>query len=133
MDMMKIYGAEFTNLEKALKLQSGKHLVHASNIANVSTPKYQALEYSFEKNLKEVYSEKGDAGFLTKTNPNHLSPYSPPKIKKSNDPISRIDGNNVNIDKELTNVSKNNFDYNSTLAFLTSKYALLKYAMSSEG
>ena len=132
MDMMKMYGTEFTNLEKALRFQSGRHLVHASNIANVSTPRYKALEYSFENNLKEAYRKPGDANFLTKSQPGHLSQYSSPKLKKVNTPPVKPDGNTVNIDKEIVAVNKNSFDFSATLAFLNKKYSLLKYAMASQ-
>ena len=129
MDLMKIYGDEYSGLEKALKHQSTRHNVHASNIANVSTPNYIAKEFNFENSLKEELGRGESAGFLTRTNSAHMQMHVPAKLTLDKTPSGRIDGNNVALDKEMATITQNSIDNNATLAFMKKKMDILKYTI----
>jgi flagellar basal-body rod protein FlgB len=104
----------------------------AHNIANVDTPGYKAQHVSFESQLKHVLD--GDAhepgAALHTTAPNHLGGrlgVASPLVgitQRSND--LRNDGNNVDIDLEMTTLAETTQRYQALAQLAGSKLALLK-------
>jgi flagellar basal-body rod protein FlgB len=122
-DMGDIYRIrELGYLQKGLDMLSTRQAATASNIANSETPGYKAVQVSFEDKLAAAIG-KGFA--MTETNPRHM-PLQNKGIYGVTPDIStvtegaRIDGNTVDIDKELTNMSSTQFGYD-TLAVATNK------------
>jgi flagellar basal-body rod protein FlgB len=74
-----------------------RHDVIAQNISNVNTPGYQTLEVNFEAALKESLESGAKAQSVTVT----------PQIEPGKGGVTRADGNNVDIDMELTRLQKN--------------------------
>ncbi len=98
-------------MRHALAFTNRRQDVIASNIANADTPGYKAFDVVLRKSL-------GGSKNLepTRTNSRHLSmdesgsSLSGLQIERSREP-ARLDGNNVNLDQELTRLLENKVKY----------------------
>ena len=137
MDISKIYGGNIDIFKKVLDLRSEKHNIISSNIANIDTPNYKSVDISFEEQLRSAADSDSGKG-LKKTHDNHLTgdlkniEKVSPEIIIDNSP-SGIDGNNVNIDKEVTNMAENTIMYNAVAQLILKKFEGLKYAIDQGG
>lgn len=102
--------------KKALDIDAQRTLLINSNIANAEVPGYKAVDFKpFEDELKQAYENKmpmaqtnaGHMGGLL----NNLGTYMP-EVVVSEAP-GRIDGNNVNLDKEVANLSETSTMYSA--------------------
>lgn len=113
-----------TSLVKSMDGLSVRHKVIANNIANVNTPGFIRSEVSFTDQLKKALTMKDPENSLKRINDinidtqqDYLSP-------------TRSDGNNVSIDKEMTDMSKNTLEYETLTKLLNMKFSLLQTAIS---
>ncbi|WP_243153518.1 flagellar basal body rod protein FlgB [Senegalia massiliensis] len=88
-----------------------------NNISNVNTPGYKKNKVSFEENLKEQLNMSNSLKLNT-TNSRHIGFKNKQintdiKITKDNSYSTRNDDNNVNIDVEMANLTKNTMLYNA--------------------
>ena len=105
--------------KKALDVSAQRALLINSNIANAETPGYKAVDLKpFESELKQAYKSQAA---MVKTDPRHMSGgvnnlnnYQP-TIEISQD-TPRLDGNNVNLDKEMTKMMENSLNYQTIIA-----------------
>lgn len=137
MDISKIYGGNIDIFKKVLDLRSEKHNIISSNIANIDTPNYKSVDISFEEQLRAAADSSSGNG-LKKTNDNHLPggvrdiENIKPEINIDNTP-SGIDGNNVDIDKEVTKMAENTIMYNAVAQLVLKKFEGLKYVIDQGG
>ncbi len=113
-----------TLLEKMLDVSSVKHKVIANNIANVNTPGYKKMEVSFADQLEKAVNESSMNKFDT----------FQPKIVISKEDTSetvRNDGNNVDMDKEVSALVKNTLSYNIYTQLMAKKIELVKSAIEN--
>ena len=111
-----------TLLEKMLDVSSVKHKVIANNIANVNTPGYKKMEVSFSDQLEKALNESAMNKFDTLQ----------PKIvisKEDTSETARNDGNNVDMDKEVSSLVKNTLTYSIYTQLLAKKYEGIKSAI----
>lgn len=111
-----------TLLEKMLDVSSIKHKVIANNIANVNTPGYKKMEVSFADQLEKAVNEGSMNKFDTLQ----------PKIvisKEDKSETGRNDGNNVDMDKEVSSLVKNTLSYSIYTQLLAKKYEGIKSAI----
>ena len=114
-------------LEKSLNAASLQHQMISNNISNVDTPGYKRSEVVFQSKLDAVLGLKDKEYLpLTITDKNHISIVPNltindinPEIIVNNETSSRNDGNNVDIDSEMSKLAENTAYY-SSLAQLTS-------------
>ncbi len=112
-------------VEKALDFRSLRQKLIAGNLANVDTPYYRARDVSFEnylaKEADKLENKKLPILEIAKTNPLHMS------SKASNSSLdaeiffrgthpTRNDGNNVDLDIETTEMSKNTMMYDALIS-----------------
>jgi flagellar basal-body rod protein FlgB len=94
--------------------------VISSNIANINTPNYKAKDLVFEQELKKAQNKNSDELKLTITNPMHIAsfedtttkPLQPKLVQKSGLKVQN-DGNNVNLDREMSDMAKNSVMFNA--------------------
>ena len=114
----------------ALKGLSARQQVISSNIANVDTPGYSAKQLDFETTLKRTLNQTNNKLALAKTSSSHLDTYSSVATLFNTSNRSggtyREDGNNVDIDTELIDMSETNLRYQAISQGISSKLLLLK-------
>jgi len=105
----------------------------ANNIANIDTPDYKAQRVSFESQLQAALdgSESDNSLPMTTTNQRHISlghaPFDPRTMAVQQDNSSlRNDGNNVDIDLEMTTLAETSLRYQALTQLSGMKISLLK-------
>lgn len=111
-----------------------KHTVIAENIANIDTPNYKASDLKFEKVMGE-YMNTGKKLPLAVTDGKHLtSPQRPLMaenfVYKQNNPSVRQDGNDVNLDYEMSNLSANGVMFQTLSTITSHEFTKLKTAIA---
>ncbi len=103
---------------KALDFHAQRMLMINSNIANAETPGYKAVDMApFETRLKEAMRP---AAPLLRTDSRHMQGPTDsldtvmPEVVVSEEP-SRIDGNNVNLDKEMISMTQTSTMYQAVI------------------
>ncbi len=111
---------------RALDLRMDSQRASSANIANQDTPYYKAIEVPFEEAMRASLPSSSVLP-LTTTHPGHLSsleailsPSSGVAVL-SPDPPVRLDGNNVNAEKEMARMMENQLMYNATIQLLSQK------------
>ena len=138
---MEILGDQFQVLAKALDLRMVNHRVISSNIANVDTPGYQAQRMDFEASMQQAIEEIliGQANSLT-NDPDSLMQHAlgsetgtEPIIEPTGDPALGLDGNNVNMESQLGDLTGNSLMYQVTVQLLASKLRQIESILQNEG
>jgi flagellar basal-body rod protein FlgB len=97
----------FQNIEITTKALDGlllRHSTISNNIANVDTPGYKRMDVNFE----QVFSKELSKSQLEKTNISNLTP----KVYTDKANYSyRMDGNNVDVDVEMSYLTKTKLKY----------------------
>lgn len=88
-----------------------RHRVISQNIANVNTPNYLARDVEFEAELAERL-KAGDAAGIHRIQP---------EVRLQEGLVTRADGNNVDIDREIGRLNKNSLLY-QTYSQVTAAY-----------
>lgn len=120
-------------LKKALDFNAQKTAITASNISNADTPGYKSMSVEFENVLQQATGEKSIP--MTGTNPRHIRPDNPDiKSLKANMVVDqsqgRLDGNNVNLEKEMTNLAEAQINYNAVIQAYTKRGETIKSAIT---
>lgn len=106
-------------LTQLLNASSLRHRVIAQNVANVNTPGYRRLEVAFEADLAKALAPPGGAAGA------HVKP----QVVVADGP-ERVDGNTVDIDREMNDLTKNALLYQAAAQIVTSRVGSLRAAIS---
>ena len=102
-----LFGAGLLRLQSAMAAREKVQSVYASNIANADTPNYRADMRTFA----DFLAEKKNLASIARTNSRHLSAHSSPSliggVFQRNDVASRMDGNTVDTQHEMTAMAEN--------------------------
>jgi len=100
-------------LFKELNYRGERQKVIASNIANINTPKYKTKDLSFDNVLNQSMANSGDLQ-LKVTNKKHIRSFDQQngqdqyKMYEVEGLQEQNDGNNVNLDQQMSMMAKNN-------------------------
>lgn len=125
--------SSFKNVDFLKKAMDGSWLKNkaiANNIANVNTPGYKREVVNFEDVLKnELNMTTGTK--INKTNSTHMDNYNgyTPTIEKVKNTSFRKDENNVNIDIEMAEYSKNTIHFQFLTKQLNSQFSRIRSAI----
>lgn len=126
---MDLFSGTIQNLENALGRADIKQKVITNNIANIDTPNYKAKKVSF-RNLLDQETSNLEA---VKTDYRHVDftgsgdDYS---IVSSSDTSYQQNGNNVDIDKEMTDLAENQINYQALVERMSGKFNSLKTVLT---
>ena len=104
-----------TALGRQLNRAVARQQVAASNLANIDTPGFRAKDVQFAEAL--------DASLQT-------SEVDAPTLADAEGLAARRDGNTVQLDRELLNMSRAAGDFSAAQTALAAKFRLVRYAIN---
>jgi len=112
-------------LKGGLNASAERMRVIAENVANVSTPGYQAKQVEFEELIKaaseSIQVERTNAGHIQgASSPGDNVPE--PKVELTNSPVPEGATNNVDIEQELVLMKQNEIHFQALSQLLARKY-----------
>jgi flagellar basal-body rod protein FlgB len=130
-------------LEQAVNFGQARHNVLAGNVANIDTPGYKARDLSVE-----FFQERLKAATAARNSPesegNIYGANSSDGIDATdaNDPVMQLDDafqtilrhddGKVSLEQQVSELTKNQMQYNTALAVLTQQFHLLEAAISEK-
>ena len=128
-DDLSLSQKNYDLIKKSLDVSVERGKVIANNIANFNTKGYKRFYVTFEDNLKESQDKLA----LEVTDKKHIKnsiEYGEMEIKKDEATSVRKDGNNVDVDNEMTNLAANTLKYNALITELNSRISIKRYIIS---
>ncbi|MBC7075217.1 MAG: flagellar basal body rod protein FlgB [Syntrophomonadaceae bacterium] len=129
--------ATWTLLNKSMDTACLRNTVIADNIANADTPGFKRSRVIFEENVKEALEKQTNDTRLKVTNFRHIQIGNKtsienikPELKVIEDLSFRNDGNNVDIDVEMAEMSKNKIYYDALGQCMSNEIRLLRTAIT---
>ena len=120
---MKLFGLSSSGIEAAkrsLDFVSLSTLFTVENIANSDTPGYKAKSIKFEDAMKDALTTKGKTSgasvSMTRSHPAHFGFTGAPNMGAKvimNRAAGGLDGNNVDMDKEITRLGELELKYSA--------------------
>jgi flagellar basal-body rod protein FlgB len=117
---VELFDATQAILERALAGSSRRNQAIANNIANVNTPGFKRSDLDFAGALRTAI-ESGDS------TPELRALALEPETDSSTS--LRADGNNVDIDAEMANLSENSVTYQALEAIVKARFHMLQIAL----
>ena len=139
-------------LEQVVSFTQARHGVLAGNLANVDTPGYKARDLSpeaFQKRLRDALAESKQRGPNHYQYNPHLESLSPGAttsqqmrsdeqraknpyegLRDSMKGILRHDDNDISIEHQVAEISKNHAQHNMALTIMNSQFRLLRTIIS---
>lgn len=128
--MIQIFGNSIPMAEKALDFLWSKQQVLSANLANVDTPgyktKYVTFEETFQSKLKNA-AVTGDRGLI-----GNAIESARWEVKNTNNETSRLDGNNVDADVEMVEVTRAALQYQYLLYSISSDHHRLQSVIKGQ-
>jgi flagellar basal-body rod protein FlgB len=124
-----VHDATMDAAQKGLNGLAMREEMISRNVANVDTPGYQAVQVDFEQSLQKQMNGGGSLG-MTTTSPLHIIPGSgaagvvSTSLRKGGS--ARADGNNVDVDVEMAQMTETGIRYETLLQLVSNKISLLK-------
>ena len=117
----------FPALENLLSWTTKRQQALAANVANMDTPGYHAKDYSFQEQLSSLTMETTSANHIAPIQDNTTAQMFEVGTKE------KLNGNNVDIEREMTEISKNGLQYLTLLQYLNQKIRTMREAISEGG
>lgn len=130
--MNRIYGNAIALSSKALDYLWKKESVISNNLANVETPGYKAQYVTFEDELKSRLEAAASGGSVKSDEVAYAIDGSSYQIHESEDESSRMDGNNVNADVELMEMTRTALQYQYLLNSVSSDITRLNTVIKGQ-
>jgi flagellar basal-body rod protein FlgB len=113
-------------LRQAMDRAATRQIVAASNLANVNTPGYKAREAASQEAFEGALSMA-----MRTTDPRHLQPADlEPGTREVTGLAARRDGNTVQIDRELLEMTRAGGAFARAQTALAAKFRLVRYAIN---
>ncbi|MFB5660571.1 flagellar basal body rod protein FlgB [Alteribacillus sp. HJP-4] len=122
------------NLQIGLNGAAMEQKAISQNIANVDTPNYKAKRGQFKHTLDDAIQNENLKA--VRTNAKHIEfGNSTTRLHYTEDSSTQYNhnGNNVDIDKEMSDLAKNQIYYNAVTDRLSSKFSSIKTAVRGGG
>ncbi len=125
-------------LGEVLSFAQARHGVLAGNIANVNTPGYRTRDLSgtaFQEKLKAAIEESRRARTAPApdVSPGHWQPPPGDAMREVRDSLENLlyhDDTNIDLEKQVAEITKNQLLHNFALTVLTDQFKLLETAIS---
>ena len=122
-------------IKSALEGLTARQRAIADNVANVDTPQFKASHVSFEKALQDAHGTLDEPLRMFKVENGLPGPGDAPADVKPSVTVDsgtgrRNDGNNVDIDSEMLELSDTNVRFNALIQSMGSKLSSLRYVIN---
>ena len=121
-------------LQEVLSFSEARHNVLAGNVANADTPGYLVRDLSvdtFQERLKEAITRQAARREYTTGDVASSEPGDDMReVRESLKTILFLDGSNVGMEQQVTEVAKNQYLHNLTVSIMNSQFRLLQTAIS---
>lgn len=127
----KLYERSATGLQKSMDLYLQRNNALTSNLANIETPGYRAVDVNFGSELEKAFNGSVTNEPISKTNAKHLDIESSSRshlVPDYSGP-TRADGNNVDLDIQVGKMLFTNSEYSKATQILRKELSLIKYAI----
>lgn len=111
-------------LKKSLDATWKRNEVLSNNIANVDTPNYKRKDVVFESLLSDALKKEGGTSSIA------FNKLEPQVVTDSSSLSYRLDGNNVDIDAEMSKFAENQLRYNTLVSQVDYNFQRLKMVMT---
>ena len=120
-------GPLFPALEDLLSWASKRQQALAANVANMDTPGYRAKDYSFQQELATID--------LAATSNKHITPTEDSSSARMYEVNTKVkpNGNNVDLEREMSEITKNGLQYITLVQYLNQKIRTLRTAITDGG
>lgn len=117
---MNLFGGTIESLERSLSYSTAKNRAISDNIANVDTPNYKSKNVVFKNVLENTMNQ------TKRTRPQHFNFQEDISqsftIKENKSLIFNHNGNNVDVDREMAELAKNQIYYQAVVDQLNGKF-----------
>jgi len=116
-------------LQKGLEASSLRQKVLSNNVANIDTPTFKRSDVDFQAVLGAALGENSGVLPMKLTSPQHISSAaqgSGSGIVTDQTTSIRNDGNNVDVDSEMSKVAENGLYYNSLTSAISLQLSILR-------
>jgi len=118
-----LFNGHFNTLANALSARERMQSVHSANIANADTPNYHANTRSFSDFLNERQTSGSASAPLATTEHGHINPEgsSPWQVQlgaSNKHSAQRMDGNDVDMQREMAGMAQNQLMHELTLRLI---------------
>ena len=125
-------------MSRGMSAANLRHEVISNNIANVNTPKFKKSDVVFESLLAKelgLFDEQGKLD-VVRTHDRHMpipmKGRAMPEVIMDTSTTMRTDKNNVDIDKEMANLAKNQIYFNALAKEMGSHFQKVKTIITSK-
>ena len=117
----------FPAVEDLLSWTSKRQQALAANVANLDTPGYRAKDFSFDQALATID--------LSSTSSKHIAPFEGTNNVRMYEVDTKVkqNGNNVDLEREMKEITKNALQYITLVQYLNQKIRTLRAAISDGG
>lgn len=124
MSIPSLFDTTIGQLSYGLDGLSQRQSLIADNIANVDTPGYLTHDVPFEQSLVDAMQQQGIMPGASGV------PGGLPSDITRNDLRVRNDGNNVDVDQQMTELSRTTLEYQAATQLISSKFSMLASAIA---
>jgi flagellar basal-body rod protein FlgB len=117
-----MFDTTIVGLERAMSGAALRQQVIANNIANANTPNFKASDIDFHAVLAQAFAGQPTTDQIAATQ------FAPQADTGS---TMQVDGNDVDIDQQMADLSQNTLDYQSLESVLASRMSILKTAIGT--
>lgn len=125
-------GTAVPALEQTVNFAQKRHLLLASNLANIDTPDYQTRDISvddFQQHLQKAVTSS-QAPSTSYGTPAEVQQANFQKVRDVSKQILLHDGSDVSLEEQVTEISKNQSMHNTAVALMRSQFQTLKAAIA---
>ena len=105
-------------LSRVMDAAALRHKVISNNIANVNTPGFKRLDVEFEQSLAKALGRGVPAAEIN------------PTVVQDDSNAERVDGNTVDIDREIGQLNQNSLLYTAAAQIMANQIAQLRSAIT---
>jgi len=117
-------------LEQSVAFAQRRHALLAGNIANLDVPDYRTRDLSVEDFQKALGESIATSRSGHSHSPGHTTqPMAAEKLRDTQTQILYLDGSDVSLEQQITQISKNQMLHDTSIALMRSQFQTIQAAI----